>query len=567
LPTPTARDYSPIRQRLADISARLSAHESPLAEASTLIGRLSDTVPMSDRRKRAEEQPTERYIIPECPDRFLLADVMAAIPHPVVVLNPQGHVIFWSDAAAETFGWTSAEVVGRPPAFLPADRFSEHARHVTQATQGVPVRDAVTERRDRDGKAVPVLVSMSPDAGGNVVSVYQTTPGEIPMAVPVEEPPKRPDHARQLEALGRVAANVVHDLNNLLAVVGGYADLLHEWLPPKTFGRQYSDVIRAAVRHASALTHRALNFAKPDDPRPTAFDLGTLLADLAPLIRASAGSRVECVLTPEVDVPNVWADRGQIEQVVLNLVANARDAMPRGGVLGVRTSVATVRPGQPGWPADRLCGRYVCLSVADNGTGIDDPTLARVFDPFFTTKGTVGTGLGLATIRDIVNGCHGHIEVDSKPDTGTVFRVYFPAAQETADDPDPFVDLPASHDGETALLVEDDDALRGLAKAALESVGYNVIEARTGDDAAKLARVVQEPIDLLVTDVVMPGLTGRRLAERMRCTRPGLPVVFVSGYPTTGQELEPGMRFVRKPFLAEHLLTAVQKVTQVVATA
>lgn len=410
------------------------------------------------------------------------------------------------------------------------------------------------------------------EAAANVrdTVVASDTPRDVPWpktrTAAVESPPAPPPEASpQLETLGRMTASVVHDLNNLLAVIGGHAELLAEWLPPGSVGKQYTDVIRSSVKHASTLTHRVLNFAKPTEMLPASFDLGTVIAELEPLIRASAGPRVECAVTLGEDLPTVWAGRGQIEQVLLNLVSNARDAMPDGGVLGIRTAGVTVRPGRAGWPVERLCGPYVCLTVTDNGRGMDDPTLARLFDPFFTTKGDAGTGLGLATVRDIVGRCHGQIEVESQPDRGSVFRVYFPAFQDSDGDTDPFLELPAMHHGESALLVDDDDDVRAVAKAALETVGYNVIEARTGDEAAKLARVVQEPIDLLVADVVMPGLSGRKLAERLRCSRPGLPVVYISGYPQ--HEIERGTRVVAKPFMAEQLLTAVQKVTQLVATA
>lgn len=573
-PSSTIRDNSPINQKLRALAASAPARPplpAPQPAGDTVMQvETPRNLPWPATRVLTEDQPTDRYHVPAGPpaerDTSLLADIVAAIPHPVVALNAGGQVQFWSAAAAEAFGYAADEVVGRPPAFVPADRFNEHARLFVQAAAGVRVRDVATTRRHRDGRTVPVLLSMTPHAGGGVVCVLQPQAEAIPQAVAVEEPPKRSEHSRKLETLGRMAAGVVHDLNNLLAVVGGNAELLAEWLPQNTFGSDYAAVIRTAVRHASSLTHRVLNYAKPTETVPLALDLSRVVADLAPLVTAVAGPRIECLFNLGDELPLVVADRGHVEQVILNLVTNARDAMPTGGAVGLRTAAVTVRPGRVGWPADRVPGRYVCLTVADNGAGIDDPTRARMFDPFVTTK-KAGTGLGLATVAEVAAAYRGHVEVDSEPEVGTVFRVYFPAPDPADDDTDPVIELPDLHTGESALLVDDNDAVRTLAKAALEGVGYSVIEARTGDEAARLAKVLREPIALLVTDVVLPGLNGRRLAQQVRAARPDVPVVYVSGYAQPDGPPEPRTRFVAKPFTSSQLLAAVQKVAPTSARA
>lgn len=390
-----------------------------------------------------------------------------------------------------------------------------------------------------------------------------------PVAITVEEtvPTTAAEQARKFETLGRMLAGIVHDMNNIFAVVGGHAELLSTTLPSDATGLPYVEVIRSSIRHASGLTNRLLSFARPAAESPSTLDLASIVPELKTLIRAVAGSNIECVFMTDGEPARVRAHRDRIEQVILNLVANSRDALPNGGAIGLRTATIAIRPGRRNWPADRPAGPYTLLTVADNGSGIDAATRARIFDPFFTTKGTAGTGLGLATVREIVDLYRGHIEVESDPDVGTIFRIFFPAAPDEEDASSRPFDGIAIPEGMTALLVDDDDHVRAFAKSALESIGFHVIEAADGETAARLARVVREPIDLLVADVVMPGLGGRKLAERLRFSRPGLPVVYISGHSHPGFETEPGTCFVPKPFTHNRFLDDVLAITQQFVTA
>ncbi|QEL15526.1 hybrid sensor histidine kinase/response regulator [Limnoglobus roseus] len=559
---PTAWPKPLMAPKWADLTVRTPAPLSPMppmAAETVIQTETPRTVAWPDTRPLSEDQPTDHYLRSEvfgpAADGALLADIVAVIPHPIVALNASGQIVFWSDAATETFGWTSEEVVGRPPSFLPPDRFTEHTRQFVRATAGVRVREFATDRYHRDGRRIPVLVSMAVDAGGGVVCVYQLMPQDIPVAVPIDEPKAdvRSEQSRKLETLGRVAAGVVHDLNNLLAVIGGNADLLVGCLSPTDPGHAYAGVIRACAQHAAALTTRALSFAKPTQSPPVAVNLSSVVTDLDPFLRAIAGPRIACVISPGDRLPPVWADRGHLEQVIVNLVTNARDALRSGGVVGLRTSAVTVDPGRAGWPTDRPSGRYLCLTVADNGRGTDDPMRA--------VKPNANVWQGLATVREIVERYRGHIEADSEPDLGTVFRIYFPAMP-SKDDRTANRTIP--HAGESALLVDDDESVRAIARVVLESVGYGVIEAATGDEAVRLARAVRN-IDLLVTDMVLPGLSGRKVMDRLRATRPDLPVVLISGYPQPQYEPESATHFVKKPFLPPDLLAAVRKVTREVA--
>jgi two-component system, cell cycle sensor histidine kinase and response regulator CckA len=548
--------------------------EMPISKRETVEQVDTPTmIPHPPRRIAHDDQLTDRFPIPTLTttgqyEGELLTDIFAAVPFPIVALDTTGYPVYWSPAARELFGWDIEEILAAPSQFVSEHRRLEFQRMFMKAKAGVAVREVATTRRHQDGREIPVLVSMNADAGGGVVCVYQPIPGEVPMAVVVsEEQSQRSEQSRKYETIGRMMTGVVHDMNNIHAVIDGNADMLVEWLPEHTVSRGYAEVIRAAVRHASSLTEQILRYASPSTTHlASELNLAEVLRDLTALVRSVVGSSIQVVITPSEATPPLWLDRSQVEQVILNLVTNARDALPEGGAVGIRSSAVTIRPGRKGWPTNLSPGRYVCLTIADNGKGMDDPTLMRMFDPFFSTKESGGTGLGLALVKEIVQKAQGHIEVDSQPDLGTVFRVYFPSVHQVDDDvTDPQVVLPILHSGETALLVDDDDSLRELAKHALESIGYNVIEARTGSEAAKLATLVEDPIDLLVADVVMPGLGGRRLAERLRCTRPGLPVVFVSGYPQSILDYEANTRFVSKPYLPQHLLTAVQKVTSQVA--
>lgn len=385
--------------------------------------------------------------------------------------------------------------------------------------------------------------------------------------VPIEKPTvadEPVEQSRKLELLGRMAAGAAHDLNNLLAVIGGHAELLA--LDSGLRPNPHSDVIQSSIRMASQLTSRLLSFAKPSTTSESPA-LGVVVAESAPLLRAVAGADVECIVLTDGDEVRVSVRRDQIEQVLLNLVTNARDALTESGVIAVQSSALVVGSGRRGWPADRPSGLYALLTVADNGRGMDADTVKRIFDPYFTTRGEDGTGLGLATVREIVDFARGHIEVETAPARGALFRVFLPAVEMGTGMDRTYQEMIAGAIGRTVLLVDDDPGVRRLAKAWLESVGYDVIECRNGEEAARLERVVREPIDLLVTDFVLPGLGGRKLAERMRCSRPGLPVVFISGYGQPFEMPEPGVRFVAKPFARNQFLVAVEQVMRTVAIA
>lgn len=537
------------QQRIAAVASRIEQLNDTVANHAT-----TPVIVWPARRKVAEPKPAE---IPSA------AEILADIPFPVVVLNSAGQVVHWSKSAEESFGWYATETLGRPPAHLPSDRFGEHARLFLQAESGVDVTDAALICRTRDGRRITHHVSMRRGANGCVVCTYRAEPRQAPVTVANED--GRSGHERSLELIGRISSGVFHDLNNLFAVMGGHSELLVDQLSAESETRQALHVILAALRHANGLIRRVHHFARPGSNDLEILDLGEVVQNTLPLVRVVAGRLVDCVATTVDEIPVVRAIRGDVERIILNLVANARDALPAGGAIAIRTASITVRPNRNGWPADRPRGPYVQLTVLDNGTGMDQQTLARIFDPFFTTKGDNGTGIGLAAVREIVDRHRGHIEVESQPGQGTEFRIFLPAALQPEDEiPDSLAGPSIAAEPPTALLVDDDELVRSLTKSSLEAIGYNVIEAASGDEAIRLARLVTEPIDLLVTDSVMPGIGGRCLAERLRCTRPGLPVVHVSGFFQPGLELDPGTAFLAKPFTRMELIQTIQSVAQTV---
>ncbi|VTU01071.1 pas pac sensor hybrid histidine kinase : Putative uncharacterized protein OS=uncultured Desulfobacterium sp. GN=N47_I07080 PE=4 SV=1: PAS_2: GAF: PHY: PAS_9: PAS_9: PAS_3: HisKA: HATPase_c: Response_reg [Gemmataceae bacterium] len=374
--------------------------------------------------------------------------------------------------------------------------------------------------------------------------------------------------AQKLDAIGHIAGGIAHDFNNILTGVRVFADLLVEDLPPDAPGSELADEIRRAAERGANLTRRLLAFSRNQIVRPATVDVNALVADLCEMLRRLIGEDVAVATALAPDAPHVLADKGQLEQVVMNLVLNARDAMPAGGRLAVATA------GVPAADLPAACRpaarapAYLRLTVADTGTGMTDEVKARLFEPFFTTKEPgKGTGLGLATVYGIVRQTGGAVTVDTHPGRGTTFAVYLPAA---APDPRPAETGTALRvrpraGGATVLVVDDDPMIRRLAQLVLTQAGYRVLLAAGPAEALDAVAARDARVDLLLTDVVMPGLSGRELAERLTAARPGLRVAFLSGY-TTDTVLRHGIReervnFLQKPFSAEELLQFVQRCT------
>jgi two-component system cell cycle sensor histidine kinase/response regulator CckA len=461
----------------------------------------------------------------------------------VVVVDRDGVIRYLSGPAQRVFARGAAELLGRPALELvhPDDR--ERARELVSVAPG-PVDSGDVRFSAGDGRGWKILETFAsnradePAIGGVVLNLHDVTArraleGQL-------------QQAQRLEAVGRLAGGIAHDFNNILMAIGGYSELL-ALREPALRDREEIQGIAGASRHAAALTQQLLAFSRRQELRPRVIDPRAVVVGIEPMLRRLIREDIDLVTRLEQEVGHVRVDPVQLEQVLLNLVVNACDALPEGGSITV-----DVR-GEAG---------HAVLSVADTGTGMEPETQAQVFDPFFTTKGLEGTGLGLATVYGIVEQSGGRIAIDSALDAGTTFSIYLPLVTDPLDRVAPKRDAPAARrgDAQTVLLAEDDPRVRGLLSRLLEAAGYSVLEAANGKDALDIAASFGGVIDVLVTDAVMPGIRGRELADRLSVLLPDIKVLFISGYTDDRLITDGGSatrRFLQKPFGNAELLEAL----------
>jgi two-component system cell cycle sensor histidine kinase/response regulator CckA len=371
--------------------------------------------------------------------------------------------------------------------------------------------------------------------------------------------------AQKMDAVGRLAGGVAHDFNNLLMVINGYTEVLLEQLEKDSDMHSKVQSIQQAADRAATLTRQLLAFSRKQLLELKVVDVNTVVGDMERLLRPLIGENIELVTRLSTQTGRTRADAGQLEQVIMNLVVNAKDSMPEGGKLTLQT--ADVAVGQ-NYSHHRFIqpGRYAVISVADTGHGMDKETQSRIFEPFFTTKEKgKGTGLGLSTVYGIVKQSGGYVFAQSEVGAGTIFYVYLPRVEESAEELSPAKAQQNEAGGcETVLLVEDEESVRELVRLTLASRGYKVIEAENGECGLRLAEDCQERIDILITDVVMPGIGGRELAKRLLSLRPGISVLYLSGYTedavATQGALGPGTAFLQKPFTLQNLAKKVRDV-------
>jgi two-component system, cell cycle sensor histidine kinase and response regulator CckA len=372
-----------------------------------------------------------------------------------------------------------------------------------------------------------------------------------------------------MEAVGRLAGGVAHDFNNLLTAISGYCDLLLHRLPEYSTLRRDVDEIRRAGDRAASLTQQLLAFSRRQVLQPKVLDLNAVVTNMTQMLRRLIGEDIELSMSLCPDLGHVRADPGQIEQVIVNLAVNARDALPSGGRITVSTANVDILPRDASAHPDIRPGPHVLLSMEDTGLGMNQEVRSHLFEPFFTTKEKgKGTGLGLATVYGIVSQSGGHIRVESAPGRGSAFRIFLPRMDAPGDGarhaPEPDGTRIPSPGTETVLLVEDEEVVRLLAREILRMNGYTVLEARDGREALLLSEAHPGPIHLMLTDVVMPKMSGRELAERLVPKRPGTRVLYMSGYTDDAivrhGVLEDGIAFLQKPFTARTLALKVRDV-------
>jgi two-component system, cell cycle sensor histidine kinase and response regulator CckA len=501
---------------------------------------------------------------------------LASIGDAVVASDLYGHITFMNPVAEALTGWRFADARG-----LSADLVFRVARDsygvapvrpIAQALEsGKPVRfdDAELFLFSKTHEVIPVDDCAAPivdDRGrviGGVVAFRDIRSRRLAEDA-LRQAQEELFQSQKMESVGRLAAGIAHDFNNLLTVINGCSELaLENPGLDETTHALLEDVLRAGGRAAS-LTRQFLIFGRKQVLQSRILDLTTLVTELAAMLRRLIGEDVDLTVTPDPSPISVFADPSQIEQIIVNLAVNARDAMPEGGALTIVTSRATIEPGRSDGAIEPLPGPYALLTVTDTGHGIDEAVQAHIFEPYFTTKEIgKGSGLGLATVYGIVKQSGGFIELDSGRDRGTRFKVYLPLVDEAAQPRVPLEGPRVLERGKgTILLVEDDGLVRSLLASVLRGRGYTVVEAEDGDNALREVEQHHGPIDLIVTDVVMPGMRGPALVSRLaeRNVRPR--ALYISGYTSEDSPVASDATFLQKPFTPAVLVSKVRELLE-----
>ncbi|HUA57389.1 MAG TPA: CHASE3 domain-containing protein [Verrucomicrobiae bacterium] len=482
--------------------------------------------------------------------------VISSSPLAIWAVDLAGSVTLWSPAAERMFGWTADEVIGRPLPVIPDDARAEYREWLERFRLGLSMAAVERARQRKDGSKIEVSIWTAPirDASGQVT-------GTIAIDSDVTERRQLEDQVRRsqkLEAVGRLAGGVAHDFNNLLTVILGYVEMIMLEAGNSASILDSAQEIQYAANRASALTAQLLAFSRRQISQPQVLRLNEVVEHSVKMLGRVIGEDVEIATHLDPDLGVVKVDPNQIDQVLVNLVVNARDAMPKGGKLTIETSNVVLDENYAGRHIGVSPGPYAMLAVSDNGAGMSPEVKNRLFEPFFTTKDAGrGTGLGLSIVYGIVKQNSGEILVYSEPGQGSTFKIYFPIA-ESAEEVMAVENGHAELFGhETILLCEDEAGIRKLVRNMLINRGYRVLEAETPHRAIEIAHKFAEPIHLLLTDVVMPHMSGFDLARELCASRPTMKVLYTSGYTdnsmTGNWVLQPGAPFLHKPFTAGSL--------------
>jgi two-component system cell cycle sensor histidine kinase/response regulator CckA len=496
--------------------------------------------------------------------QMLLSATLSSIGDGVIVTDKDGRITYLNQVAAELTGWTRGEAMGRPvfevfPVVREdgteavrlidkalreglAVRAAEHVNLVSKSGTRIAIEDSAAPVRDHKGEL----------RGGVVVF------RDISNRRHLEE---QLSHSQKMDAVGRLAGGVAGDFNNVLTVITGYSELLRTELPTGNPLRRFADEILWAAERAASLTRQLLAFSRGPSAQPRLLDLNAVLANMEPMLRRLVGESIELITLTGPGLGRVKADPAQIEQIVMNLAGNARDAMPEGGKLVIETANVDLEDPASSKKIGVRPGAYVMLAVSDTGIGMDAATRSRLFEPFFTTKEPgKGSGLGLATVYGIVKQSEGQVTVYSQPGCGTIFEIYLPRFTEAVGTTGARRQVQPKG-SETILLVDDEDGVRKLVNAILQGHGYSVIEAGSGPAALAAFEKNAHKIDLVVTDIVMPQMNGLELGERLTQARPELKILYMSGYrdnPIGGTT--PDRAFLHKPFTPDTLLEKIREV-------
>jgi two-component system, cell cycle sensor histidine kinase and response regulator CckA len=489
--------------------------------------------------------------------------LIQATPMAVVGSDLEGKISDWNPAAEALFGWNAEEVIGHPLPFATPAMGEERTAQIEKVLGGAEIKGIETVRVNRKGDQISISLSAAPvyDQSGalsGVIRVFEDISERKRLETQVRQ-------AQKMEVLGRLAGGVAHDFNNMLMVLGGCSELLDRSLPRESPARIYLDQIQRATEKAAAITTQLLAFSRKQMLEFRPMDLHQALMESEFMLPRLLGSDIELTFSHAAKKSWICSDAGQIEQVVANLAINSRDAMPEGGHLTISTRNAAHLPeGSEGTPT--LSGDWVVLEVADTGCGMDEKTRAQIFEPFFTTKPQgKGTGLGLATVYGFVKQSRGQIRVETTLGKGTRFELYFPLVEPVVAEPQSSAPVhigAVSGSGATILVADDEVGLRQALVEILRTSGYEVLEAQSATEALELARHHTAKLDILLTDVVMPGLRGTELARRVTEIHPEIQVVYMSGYAEGFPETErsPNSAVLQKPFRFATLLEQLKLV-------
>jgi PAS domain S-box-containing protein len=514
-----------------------------------------------------EPDPVSRRI----ENRF--RQLLEAAPDAILEVDAEGRITLANVAAETMFGYTRPELVGQSIEILvPQNKRSVHARDRAGYAENPKVRPMgpglELEAQRKDGTLLPVEISLSPNHSGessNVIAIVRDVSQRHYMELMLRRSEERLRQAEKLEALGRLAGGVAHEFNNLLSMVLGYSELLLPVVPEGA--RHYVEKITASAKRAAALTRQMLAFGHRQMLEPRVLDLNTVVIESCRIASRLLGENVETIVLPALEPAWIKVDPTQIDQIMANLASNAQAAMPQGGKLTISVSGTKVGENNivehPGVPP----GDYVVLSVSDTGSGMAPEVQARLFEPFFTTREFgQGLGMGLPSMYGMVVQSGGSVSVHSEPGVGTTFQIYLPSVQ-PEEEPGP---LAAKLQGaeylrgnETILLVEDQASLLDLSREFLERLGYRVLTAALPEKATQISREFPGTIDMLLTDILMPGMNGRELGYRLREERPEMKVLYVSGFAdrvfehSGGPDVDEG--FMEKPYSFDELARKIRE--------
>jgi two-component system cell cycle sensor histidine kinase/response regulator CckA len=555
-----------LRQRLAEAEATIAALLSgeidavvdPRSQTPVLLAKAQEALRDSEMARLAIEEEYRQTLIDS--ERFYRSTFDAA-PVGIVHMGLDGAWVRVNQRICDLLGYAAEELLCLPPSkLMEADDLLTHAEPFRRLTEGREDRHVVDEmryrRRDRSALWARVNMSVHRDAANNpqhVILVIEDITERRTLEAQIRQSSK-------MDAIGRLASGVAHDFNNLLTVILGFTEIVSaDAETVRLHGRDLGEVIKAAQR-AAGLTRQLLAFSRQQVLQSVPFDLNGLIRDMTGMLSRLIGEHMLVTLGLATDLSLAFGDPGQMEQVVMNLVVNARDAMPEGGTITIETHNVDLE--RSAFHHEAVTpGSYVMLSITDTGTGMPLETQRRLFEPFFTTKEAgQGTGLGLSTTYGIVKQSKGYIWVYSEMGLGTTFKVYLPRAAAEAE---VVVNAPAQVAAVTAtemvLLVEDEPAVRKLLKRLLDRSGYRVLEAANGDEAERL---FSDEIQLVVTDIIMPGCGGPELLRRLQARSPALRVLYMSGYTEQSAAritgIDRGQPFVQKPFTARDFLAKVR---------